>query len=174
MAYVTPGSVHMKGFEQVMSNLNTQIKLIKGRTVQGMIVGSIIVRNDMEKTAPLTPVDLGNLRASWFAVTATKRAEDPMGGKFRNPPKAKGKEAQRASIMKAQHSATIGEYKGKAAMTKEPVLFMGFSAFYAAPVHEMLGANFKRPGAGPKWFEAAVKRNTPKIVAAIAENAKIQ
>ena len=160
--------------QNVMRNLNRELTNIKVRSARGLVLAAATIRRDTETTPPLTPVDLGNLRASWFAVTATKRAEDPMGGKFRNPPKAKGKEAQRASIMKAQHSATIGEYKGKAAMTKEPVLFMGFSAFYAAPVHEMLGANFKRPGAGPKWFEAAVKRNTSKIVAAIAENAKIQ
>jgi len=54
----------------------------------------------------------------------------------------------------------------------------GFSAEYAAFVHEMIGTserpiNWSRPGSGPKFFEAALKRNTKKIFEIIRDNAEI-
>jgi len=50
---------------------------------------------------------------------------------------------------------------------------IGFSANYATFVHEMIGAHFKRPGAGPKFFQAAIRRNTGKIVSLIRNTAKM-
>lgn len=49
----------------------------------------------------------------------------------------------------------------------------GFTANYAVYVHEMMGANFKRPGAGPKFFQSALRRNKEKILAIIAANARV-
>ena len=59
-----------------------------------------------------------------------------------------------------------------------PVLMFGFSASYAAWVHENMGAgdktiNWKRPGAGPKFLQAALARNERDILRIIAENATI-
>ena len=51
-------------------------------------------------------------------------------------------------------------------------LRMGFTAEYAWYVHEMIGANYKRPGAGAKFFEASLKRNAGKILDVIKEEAK--
>ena len=49
--------------------------------------------------------------------------------------------------------------------TRVKSIFFGFSANYAAYVHENLTAtNWKRAGSGPKFFEAAIKRNTFKIL----------
>jgi len=56
---------------------------------------------------------------------------------------------------------------------KGPGLVMGFSANYAVYVHEMVGAHFRRPGAGAKWFEAALKRNHNKMLKIIEKDAKI-
>jgi len=44
---------------------------------------------------------------------------------------------------------------------KNPVVVMGFSAEYAVYVHENMepAVNWGRPGSGPKFFEAAFKRN---------------
>jgi hypothetical protein len=50
-----------------------------------------------------------------------------------------------------------------------PVVRLGFSAEYAWEVHEKVGANFKRPGAGAKFFEAALKRNQKKMLQEIAK-----
>lgn len=53
-------------------------------------------------------------------------------------------------------------------------LMMGFTANYAAYVHEMIGPtttgkkiNWNRPGSGPKFFEATLKRNRGKILTII-------
>lgn len=50
----------------------------------------------------------------------------------------------------------------------------GFTANYATLVHERLGAKFKRPGAGPKFFQAAILRNHHKILELIASKAKLR
>lgn len=54
-----------------------------------------------------------------------------------------------------------------------PVVICGFTARYAAYVHEMYGANFKRPGAGAHFFSAAIKRNEKKILEILKEEINI-
>lgn len=56
----------ISGFTKVTANLNRQIKKIKGFSMKGLLEGSILIRRDMDVTPPLVPIDLGNLRASWF------------------------------------------------------------------------------------------------------------
>ncbi len=58
-------------------------------------------------------------------------------------------------------------------------LLIGFSANYAVFVHEMVDRgskkiNWSRPGSGPKFFEAALKRNHKKILKIIGNNARIK
>jgi hypothetical protein len=54
-----------------------------------------------------------------------------------------------------------------------PAVIFGHSANYAVYVHEMLGAHFQRPGAGPKWLQAAIRNSKERTLRIIAENAKI-
>jgi hypothetical protein len=54
-----------------------------------------------------------------------------------------------------------------------PAVICGFSANYAVFVHEMIGATFQRSGAGPKFFQSALRRNQDKILQIIWENAKV-
>lgn len=50
-------------------------------------------------------------------------------------------------------------------MKHRKAIIFGFSANYAAYVHEnMTAQNWNRPGSGPKFLEAAIKRNTYKIL----------
>lgn len=137
----------IKGMDIVLRNLNREIKAIEGRSMKGLINSAIIIRRDMDKTPPLIPVDTGNLRSSWFTTPFHLLGQ-------------------------------IG-------------IMMGFSANYALWVHEMLGMNPKegwrygpgpnkkrwftpRRGAGPKFFEASIKRNKDKILQTIRDNAKIK
>jgi hypothetical protein len=53
-----------------------------------------------------------------------------------------------------------------------PELRFGFSASYAFEVHEKVGANFQRPGAGAKFLEAALNRNEHEILNIIRQEAK--
>ena len=158
-------------FAVIMKNLNAEIKKIPGRSLKGLIESSIIIRRDTEDTSPITPVDKGNLRASWFTVSIQGKVEDPVGssGHFKDNKKA----GIKASQMKSEHSTLIAECQSMTA-GEEPVVIMGYSANYAAPVHEMMGANFQRLGAGPKWFETAVYRNKDKILKTVAKNAYIK
>jgi len=153
----------IKGFDIVMSNLTREIKKIEGRTMKGLIEGSIIIRRDMEVTSPTIPIDLGNLRASYFTVTA----QSEQGG----APEFKG---EKAAELSSEHSTVVSEAKALAQTIKDPVVMMGFSANYAMWVHENIGASFQRPGSGAKFFESSMKRNTDAVLQVIAKNAQIR
>jgi len=174
----------IRGFDKVMANLNAEIAAIKNRSMKGLIKGATIVRRDMEKTPPKTPVDYGNLRASFFVVTAKGT---PTGGS----PKFEGEVAGK---MATEHTLTVSEVQGlvKAqSLGGNNILMLGYSANYALFVHEHLGMSelpswrygpgpgkkrwYKpRVGAGPKWFEWSFKRNKDKILQAIRDDAQIK
>lgn len=132
-----PTNTRIKGFNEVMRNLNTEIRKIEGRTMQGLIGGAAYIRADMDHTQPLIPIKTNTLRSSWF-VTPYKGAKKTIG------------------------------------------LIMGFSANYAVYVHEMMESslgnaiNWSRPGSGPKFFEAAIKRNVNVILGIIKATAQIK
>lgn len=158
----------IQGFDVVMRNLNKQLEGITTRSEKGLVMGAAFVRNDTEHTSPLTPVDLGNLRASWFVVTSKSVPVGRGGAQF------KGK---RASQILSDHTSLVSEAQGYVAAQsggKRKFIMAGYSVNYAAPVHEMIGANFQRPGAGPKWLESAFQRNTGKIVQIVKDNAQVK
>jgi hypothetical protein len=162
------GFTKIEGFEEVMSNLNKEIQAIEGRTLQGLIKAAIIIRRDMDHTPPLIPVLTGNLRASWFVVSAK-------GLKSENPTFT-GDEAE-----EVQNDFNNAVDEAKAIISMEPskslFIVIGFGANYSAAVHEMYGKGditWTRPNSGPKYFESAVKRNKDKIIKTIADNAKIK
>ena len=64
--------------QNVMRNLNRELANLKVRSARGLVLAAAQVRGDTEASPPLTPVDLGNLRASWFVtVTRVKNASIP-------------------------------------------------------------------------------------------------
>ena len=157
-------SVRVKGLENIMSNLNKEIQKIEGRTLGGLIQGAIIIRRDMEFTPPLIPIDLGNLRASFFIVTSNGGVIQGGGPSFT------GEDADR---IKRGHAETVQEAK-KGSFVKGPYVVLGFGAYYAAYVHEMVGANFQRHGAGALFLSNAIARNSKRVLKKIAEKAKIK
>ena len=165
----------ISGLENVMANLQKQIKGIEVRSVKGLVETSILVRRETETTSPLTPVDLGNLRASYFTVSTVGTVPVADTGTFRNKPGKSGKSENRAAKLQADHARVISESQALARSKKQKaVVVFGYSANYAMAVHEKMAAEFQRPGAGPKWFEAAIKRNKSQIVKIIKRNAKIK
>ena len=161
----------LKGMKAVMERLNAEILKIKGRSLEGLIQAVILMRRDMEYTAPSIPIDTGNLRASWFVVTVK-------GIEKGRSPDFKGDDANE---LRAKHSSFVGEMKALASATKEPVVIMGFSANYAVFVHEMVGATFRQPkkGAaraptGAKFFEEALNRNEKLMLQTIRDYAYIR
>ena len=185
------GVIKIKGLEAVMANLNKEILKIEGRTTAGLIEGAMLIYRSMDKTSPRIPLDLGNLRASWFTVTSKNVGVGSRGG-IAKP--FKGKEG---SKMQGERGAAIVEAKGILSPIKVPSLMMGFSANYATFVHEAVDANFagdstkikrtksgkvtaktrkytRRVGAGAKFFESAIKRNSGKVIKIIQMNAIIK
>lgn len=69
--------------------------------------------------------------------------------------------------LRASWYADLGTDKGR------PNITMGFSASYALLVHERGWSGGKRPGSGPKFFEASLRRNKDKMLLAIAKTAKL-
>lgn len=55
-----------------------------------------------------------------------------------------------------------------------PAIKLGFTSEYAWYVHEMVGANFQRPGAGAKFFEASLKNNRDEILRIVKEEAGLK
>ena len=170
-------------FAALMADVNAELQKVVNRSEDGLIDATVHIRRTTEDKVPRTPVDVGNLRASWFGVTRKGSVPDTVGsGSFRSNPET----GVKAEKMAADHRSLVGEAR---AMTggKDPVSIMGFSAFYAAPVHEMEGADFtgknargssrrrsRRPGAGPKYLETHVYEEKDEIIRIVAKRAKIK
>lgn len=176
----------IKGMDIVLANLNREIVKIKRKSTKGLIESAILIRRAMDKTSPLIPVDIGNLRASWFVISGTK-VEKGGGAAF------KGK---KAGQLATGHASIMSQYTSIASAIPMPVVIMGFSANYAMFVHEMVDANFtgdqskikrtkggkatqstkkytRRVGAGSKFLQSALFNNQREILSIIARNAKI-
>jgi hypothetical protein len=184
----------LRGLNNVIRNINILANQIEKKSVKGLIKAAALIRRDMENTSPLIPVDTGNLRASWFVVTS--KGGTPRG----KTPKFKGKKAVE---LRANHSVEKQKGISELKHREMAAIRMGFSANYAFYVHETLGGvsaiikgrgkkkqiispltrqqkiafgfkTFRRPGAGPKFFEAALRRNQGKIIRILLEEAKIR
>ena len=172
---IRSGQIVLKGMDKVMLNLNKEFQKLKVKSTKGLIEAAIIVHRDMENTPPLIPLDLGNLRASWFSVI--KRGDTAAPGVW------KGKEAGK---MKGEHSISISKFKTVVSGIKDPSMIMGFSANYAIYVHErirgaswgekmsVLDVKWSKEGSGAKFFEQALNRNEKAILLVLAANTKIK
>ena len=149
----------LSGIDKVMGNLNKELEKLKKRSMPGMIKAAIHIRRSMEDTPPLIPVDLGNLRASWFTVTGTGQ---DVGG----TPQFIGE-----ADHEADHAAAKNMVQAK--VIGKPMVGMGFSAVYASAVHENTTAKRQRPGSGGKFFESALKRDHATILKIVSEDMKL-
>jgi hypothetical protein len=160
-----------------MKNLNREIKEIRGSCTKGLLLVAIEIRRTTEKKPPLTPVDLGNLRSSFFVVSSKGKAgNDQWNTGFKSSKKG-SKSKVDAGQMSSEHSASIAESIQMAKLHEavdNEVVILGYSANYAAYVHEKeRGADFKRDGSGPKWFETAVKEQKNVLLQIVKDNIKI-
>lgn len=171
------GADYMRGFtwgirgeETVMANLNREISKIKAKSEKGLILAAAYALQQTEKIPPLTPVDTGNLRASRFitSVSAAHVGSIQGTGKFKG--KKAGEMMTNHIMVKEEAKMIVGSQNS---LNRKFVMF-GYTANYGGFVHEMLGATFHRPGSGPKWLEASIKRNTSKMVQIIKDSVQIK
>lgn len=176
----TSGTIE-RDFAIIMKNLNREIGNIKEGTTKGFLLAAIDIRRDMEVKVPFIPLDNGNLQASFFITTKK-------GGNYRlaqyEIKNAKFKSNKGATVPATQttlaklrtgHSEVIQQAQEE--LTPHDIgVMLGFSAFYAAPVHEMVGdnVNWSKGGSGAKFFQAAVYRNFDKIIYTVKANAQIR
>lgn len=153
----------IEGIEETMDRMNQAIGKIKGKTLEGFIKGAILIRNQSENVPPLTPLDTGNLRASWFTVYSGPRSGEESDGNFKG---------DNASQLSSEHAAAVSQAQSVISGSKEPVLIFGYTANYAGWVHENMEANFRRPGSGPKFLQEAVIGTRSKVLKVIADTAK--
>jgi len=147
MSVFAQGDEGIKGFEEVIKNLNKEIKAIQDRTMFGLIEAAVFIRRDMDETPPLIPVDTGNLRASWF--TETFRQGELFGLTIG---------------FNANYAVYVHEMVGADFTSPRWRSRPGGKQYWYTP----------REGAGAKFFEAALKRNGDKIIKIIQETAKIK
>jgi len=150
--------------ENLIRNLNKQVTKMEDRSLQSLISAAALIRRSADSQSPKIPVDLGNLRKSWFTVTSNQKV---IAGKS---PNFTGKQTAKLS---ASHAAAIRHNMGVLKRTKGPAVRFGFSAFYSTIVHEMQGVTWSRKGSGPKYLEASLKRNKDEIMKIIQKGVKI-
>jgi len=162
----------VSGIETISRNLTKAIDQLKMRSTPALIEIAIGIRRSMDNNAPSIPVDQGNLRNSWFIIAVEGGAE-PAG-------KAPRFIGDQAGKMSADHSTVKSKVRNQYRAFDSKIVVMGFSAFYAVYVHEMVGANFKQPKAGAvkaptgaKFFEAALARYYSRFLPELARRMKI-
>ena len=163
--------VEVEGLDNVLRNLNKEIKNIKGRTRKGMIEAVLAVRKEAQK---ICPHETGNLNASCF--TNVYGGGKPSTTSFGKSPhfKSETKDGKKVDVgrLRTEHACTVEKHKGD--MFDDPTAVIGFTAFYAPYVHEMVGAHFKKPGAQAKFLETPLKELSCEILDIIKRNARIR
>jgi hypothetical protein len=171
MAFRKNASV--KGLDKVIRNLNKEIVKIQGRTAKGLIEAAAWIHEDTTKTSPMTPLDLGNLRASWFYTVRGAKAEGILfSGSVASKGRYKGSLSLRGKLER-HHNLAVSIGKKKISKYKIGIAF-GYGAFYASYVHEMKGVNWTTSGTGGRWFQKAIKRNKVTIIEIVRRNAMIK
>ena len=167
----TSGSIQ-RDFAIINANLNRQIGKIKDRTNKGLLLAAIDIRQDMNNSVPYIPLDYGNLRASFFIITKKSAKNENKAMEVRRAKFTKADTPKILAKLRAGHQEVLSQ--GETELAPHDIgVMLGFSAFYAAPVHEMVGANFQH-GTGAKYFQAAVYRNFDKIIYTVAINARVR
>lgn len=156
----------LKGVDKFMRNLNREIRGLRLRTLDGLIAAVIELQREAE---PGTPVDTGNLRASWFTVSVQGEEETQIAlAEF------KGSDA---GSMRDNHSKVKSRALSAVKSLSNPfrpVVLFGYTANYAVFVHENIDAKFKRPGARARWLYIALQNSREKMLAKIAEHARFK
>jgi hypothetical protein len=167
-----------KDLPAVLERINKRIMEIPNRALPGLIKAVILIHDETLKGDTTTPIDLGNLRQSWFVVTS-RGAIQTGGGKTHEPENTPQFTGPRAGHYAALHTSALTEMRGKANLLAKfyegPFVILGYSVDYALWVHENTGAEFKHDRdekTGAKWFQRALAKHEDRIVNIVAEEAR--
>ena len=168
----------IKGLDEVVRNLNTEIANIKEASLRGLVEAALEIRASSQI---LTPVVTGNLRNSAF-VTSPKKVEYGAGADFKDGPPGGQQHPGLAVRLASEHAASLAVNMAECKANKARV-HVGFSAFYAPIVHENVragntggkspsGRTYK-PGTYStvgqyKFLQTAIQDNMNKLLGIIA------
>lgn len=169
------GAIWVSGTDEVLKNLNAEIKAIRGRTQGGVTKAALKVKG---RSQDLPPVVEGNLRASAF-VTSPNATTLPGSG-FKGPEGPK---------VRSDTQDAISDAKGDLRFEDDPVAAIGYGAKYALDVHENQAKQRRREQrAGTpttktdrasrvgqwKYLETALKELSGRVLEIIREKASIR
>lgn len=166
--------VMITGLREIEANINKEIASIEDASIRGLVGAAAHLRKQTDKIPPKVPVDWGNLRASWFTVTAKGSVAAGKGTSgFRGP---KGQEIAN------HHDLVVSDAKGEAARLtrkgRSVFVVVGYSANYAAAVHEGPGGRkdvqFKREGAAIKWLQTHMEEDKGEMLEKIKEEIRMR
>jgi hypothetical protein len=173
------GLTKLRGLNTVITNLNKQIKEIKGGTLEGLIEAAGEIYQETERGEPITPVDTGALRASWFIYS--QRGDESGNRKYKGPStrSVSSKKKKKAHILKESRKEEMIGAKTLVGKADDIIVVAGYSVPYAAYVHEGIGGTgsitkWTRKGSGKWWFQRAVNSSSRKILGIIRKNAQIK
>ena len=164
------GANYLKGFNNVMSNLNMELEKIKGKSEKGLVMAAAFIRKQTETADPKTPVDLGNLRHSWAVVSSTRVYAGNTRSAFVGP---------KGGDIGTNHGQVLTQFQalaqGLSNGNQRKVVVLGYSVNYGGYVHEMIGdITWTRKGSNSHWLETHIKRNQKKLLQIIATEVKIR
>lgn len=159
----------IKGIERTMKTINEKVKKIQGRiTSDGFIRVAIEIQRRTENDYPLTPMDTGNLRSSYFATIKDSNgtAHDVDSGLTPDKPdQIKASDIQKQNATRSMAKVAVGGLKHGG-------MIFGFSANYAAAVHQMTPEKWTRPNSGNNYFLTHIRAARKDIINHLKDAAK--
>jgi hypothetical protein len=173
------------GLDKVLQNISKEVDKIEKVTTSGLLEAALLVKRDAQR---ITPVDTSNLKASAYVIwgggkSRTKIQADAIDPVFRSQSK-KGTRKVDVGAMAAQHAKILNERKKP---SSAPFAEVGYTANYAAKVHEDLNSSHVKSGSvslfgkrkkarvqigQAKFLEQAFIHNARKIVSIIKRRLK--
>jgi hypothetical protein len=159
------------GLEKVLQNISDSVKDIEGATVSGLLEAGLLVKGDAQR---ITPVDTSNLKASAYVIWGggkkrTKIQKSALAPNFKSQSKKSTRKVD-VGAMSAQHVKILNE---RSKPSSAPFAEVGYTANYAAKVHEDLNASHVKKGRR-KVFGRSVKASVQIGQAKFLEQAFIQ
>ncbi len=164
------------GADDIRKNLKLADDLIKKGILKGMITAARVIQRDVTiEGDPTVPLDIGNLRASFFISTilGVKAGGAP---RFRITDSKTGHKlsSSQFALLQSSHNKAVTNALAEVKAAKNITVILGYGANYAIWVHEMEGdIHWSKEGTGAKWFEKSLKRNKNVMLKFIGTSARI-
>ena len=170
------GGLRLHGLEKMLDNLRKESAEIYNKSIAGMYKGAMLI---LREATIKCPIDLGNLRASGFVMgngakvkgVRVKRKKGTSPRFVEERASSKTKKPGIAARMSADHQQVISKHERATDKAFNPMVVIGFSAYYAVYVHEDPWSYHTK--GQYKFLYLAMQENTAKVLSMITEEAKL-